>query len=228
MDHTFWLLGLGLFPLLLGFMLMLLPAALWRRLTPRLQQTDTSMGLMALGLMALGLALAVLYSQSLWAGWRSQQWQAVAGVMLEARIAETRSPRSTNPYWEPRLRYHYTVDGQPHEGSRLSFGLEKTANREALQAELERYWLPGTAVTVWVDPDDTAQAVLKPGTSGWLLVFVGTGLVFLGVGAHLLRLALPGLRVRHPEKNRREKSRKTARPGHSGPAHSAHRKKRKS
>lgn len=228
MDHTFWLLGLCLLPLVIGFVLMLLPASLWRGLLPRLDQTDTAMGILATGLMALGLALAVLYSQSLWGGWRSQQWQAVAGVMLEARLAETHSPRSTNPYWEPRLRYHYTVDGQPHEGRRLSFKLEKTANREALQAELARLWLPGTAVTVWVDPDDPAKSVLKPGASGWLLVFVGTGLVFLGVGAHLLRLALPGLRAHPPGKNRREKSRKTAPQTRGRPTPSARRKKGKS
>lgn len=216
-DTSFWLLGLGLFPLALGFILMLLPSRLWQSLLPRLDQTDTAMGMLAAGLVALGLALTALYSQSLWEGWRSQHWQATPGVMMEARVAETRSPRSTNPYWEPRLRYRYIIDGQEHEGSRLSFDWEKTIDREALQARLTREWLPGTAVTVWVAPDNPGKSVLKQGASVWLVVFVGVGLVLIGVGLHLLRLAVQGWRAHRLESARTEKPRKATRPRGAAP-----------
>lgn len=217
MLSTTWLLGLCLSPLVIGFILMLLPPRLWQGLLPRLDQTDTSMGVLAAGLVALGLALAALYSQSLWEGWRSQHWQATPGVMMEARLAETRSPRSTNPYWEPRLRYRYIVDGKEHEGSRLSYDQEKTLDRDALQDRLTREWLPGTAVTVWVAPDNPGKSVLKQGASGWLVVFVGVGLVFIGVGLHLLRLAVQGWRAHRAENTKPEKPRKAARPRGAAP-----------
>ncbi len=217
MDASFWLLGLGLSPLIIGFILMLLPPRLWQALLPRLDQTDTSMGILAAGLVALGLALSALYSQSLWEGWRSTHWQATPGVMTEARIAQTRSPRSTNPYWEPRLRYRYIVNGKEHEGSRLSYDQEKTVDREWLQARLTREWLPGTAVTVWVDPANPGKAVLKPGASGWLVVFVGVGLVFIGVGAHLFRMAWKGWQEHRRENAGREKPRKATRPRGAAP-----------
>lgn len=206
-----WLIGLCLAPLIIGFVLAILPPALWRYLLPRLDQTDTSMGILAAGLIALGLALTALYSQSLWEGWRSTHWQATPGVMTEARIAKTRSPRSTNPYWEPRLRYRYIVDGQEHEGSRLSYDQEKTLDREGLQARLTQEWLPGTAVTVWVDPANPGKAVLKQGASGWLVVFVGVGFVFIGVGVHLFRLAWKGWQEHRVENARKEKPGKPTR-----------------
>ncbi len=222
MDYTIWLVALALPPLVVGFMLMLLPEALWRGLAGDMDQANSAIGAMAVGLIALGIAVTALYGQFLWDGWRSQRWQAVHGVVMESGLARVMSPRSTLSYWEPRLRYTYTVEGMTVEGTRLSFQWEKTPDRDALETQLKREWLPGEAVTVWVDPADPVQSVLKPGTSGWLTLFVGTGLVLLGVGVHLLRLALqPGAEM--PAK--REIRHKAVRP--KGPAPVVASKRRK-
>lgn len=206
-----WLLALGLSPLIIGFVLMLLPPRLWQHTLPRWEQNDTSIGILAAGLMVLGLALALLYSQSLWKGWRSESWQATPGVMMESRLLETHSPRSTTPYWQPRLRYLFSVNGQVYEGSRLSFDWEKTTDREALQTRLQEEWFSGAAVTVWVNPANPAESVLKQGASGWLTMFVGVGLVLLGVGAYFLQLAVQGWREHRLEGAKPKKSKKMKR-----------------
>lgn len=222
---SFWLIGLCLSPLVIGFILMMLPPRLWQSLMPRLDQSDTSMGILAVGLITLGLALSTLYGHSLWEGWRSTTWQPIPGEIIEAHIVETRSPRSTNPYWEPRLRYSYIVNGAEYEGSRLSFDQEKTIDREWLQTRLTHEWLPGTAVTVWVNPSNPDKAVLKQGVNSWLAVFVSVGLVLIGVGVHLLRLAWDGWQEQHSPKTNPKKSKKKLRSTGDGNTRSGKRKK---
>lgn len=96
----------------------------------------------------------------------SRDWEATPGVIEYSHIrydGKTRTEVNGQTFsrsdydWD--LRYRYTVNGHEYTGTRYHYGLMPDS-REALRVMAEDF-PTGAEVTVYVNPDDPSEAVLK-------------------------------------------------------------------
>ncbi len=98
----------------------------------------------------------------------SQSWPAAEGIVLSRLQGEP-----------SRVRYVYSVAGRSYESTRERVFLARLLNGPAGQ------YRPGQSLTVYVNPEEPAYAVIEPGGAGaaFILCSVLSGLaVFFGVG----------------------------------------------
>lgn len=207
---------IGILLLSAGVLAFLFPEKAWRGLTTRgsrwANQASTSGLLVFAGLGWLGLMLLIVYSGALWLGWRSEQWVAVTGTVVESRLVETRQVRSTNPAYRAQVVYRYEADGRVQHGLRVDFANSSTPDRAWVEEAMRTRYAPGAAVTVFVDPNDGAQSVLEPGVPAKAVILGCLGLVFVAIAAWQLRALLrdwdgDGLVSSGPSRQKRRKKR---------------------
>lgn len=107
---------------------------------------------------ALGYAADALASAS---------WPTTPGRVLEREVVQT-----DNQVWErqqshqPRVRYTYTVDGQPYESTQLAFDFNAQYQIRSEAMDQISPYLLDLPVDVFYEPGNPANAVLRPG-SDW-------------------------------------------------------------
>jgi hypothetical protein len=120
--------------------------------------------LLGCGLLAWGLRSR---SKASGAATAAAAWPTVPGVIVGSMVADilplwtifAAANPSQSHYYEPRVRYRYTV-GREFEGSRIRFG--SVACRTGSHArELVAPYPEGAPVTVHYDPADPAESVLE-------------------------------------------------------------------
>ncbi len=185
---------IGVLLLLAGVLAFIFPEKAWQGLMPRgsrwANQASTSGLLLFTGLGWLGLILLIVYSGALWLGWRSEQWMAVTGSVVESRLVETRQIRSTNSAYRAQVVYRYEADGRVQHGMRVDFAGSSTPDRAYVEEQLRTRYAPGAALTVFVDPNDGAQSVLEPGLPAKAVILGCLGLAFVAIAAWQLRALL--------------------------------------
>jgi len=137
------------------------------------------------GLIPGGIALHSLY-QVMDAG----DWVSVPATVLDARLVRGEDTARV----EARYRYRYA--GRDYEGERVSFhgGSDNIGDfHQATHSRLQRHRDDGEPVTVYVNPDAPAQAVIvrdmRWGLFGFMMLFP---LLFSGAGAGVLVAARYG------------------------------------
>lgn len=155
-----------------------------------------------LGLGILGALFGVFGVYFLYVANEALAWSSVQGTVVKAEVntdysfqkAAAGGMQRATVYYDVAVNYTYEVDGQSYFSSRSSFGQGHAASqrfRERADAEAEAAsrFPAGTAVTVHYDPNNPAEAVLKPGwnwgTLAPLLIGLflgGSGWLFYAVG----------------------------------------------
>ncbi|MEQ8860971.1 MAG: DUF3592 domain-containing protein [Pseudomonadales bacterium] len=122
---------------------------------------------------------------------RMADWRPVSARLDEAGYHSRSGDDSTT--YQAYARYRYRIDGRDHTGTRVGIGsgADNIGDYQRdIGSRLASAWSRGEAITVFVDPDDSGQAIIDP-TLRWEMVgfqaiFV---LVFGGVGVGLLVFA---------------------------------------
>ncbi len=127
----------------------------------------------------------------------SVSWPSTGGQITEARVERTEhtdSDGDSSYSYVPTVRYSYQVGEQVLTGKRIGFGFGKGYGRPAkAEAALARFAV-GSAVTVYYNPADPADAVLErtaTGLTAGLIVGVALLLVAACLGCPML-VALVG------------------------------------
>lgn len=95
------------------------------------------------------------------AAWSFTQGKIVSAKMQRAeKIMDDEEDEKREYYTYPELCYEYTVNGQTHRGTRISF-----APVTAMSPEWVDRFPDGSAVRVYFDPKNPKQSVLIPGRS---------------------------------------------------------------
>jgi hypothetical protein len=112
---------------------------------------------------------------------RVRGWPVVPGRITERGVGASTTTGASRPgrYFEPRVRYTYSVEGTPYTGTRLS---PVTAAYGEAQAKRVADKLPD-AVTVRYNPRDPADAYLKPASLGLAVLALLVGVVCVAGGA---------------------------------------------
>lgn len=148
--------------------------------------------LFALPFFGVGVWMAWSASSTVYDAWQMKQWIPVTATLTRAGF-ETHSGDDSNTF-KAYADYSYQVDGTIYHGDRVSVG-GGSDNIGDFQQDLGRRlgnaMSRGEYITVFVNPDDPADAVvdrsLRWGMIGFNLIFV---FVFGGVGLGLILFSL--------------------------------------
>ncbi len=116
-----------------------------------------------------------------------EKWPDITGKVIATKVVQTTSARSLNRRedsaaqstvsYYPVIEYEYTVNDKRYTSDRLSsqsFDQRLKSSPRYLEPILKKY-APGTAVKVFYNPDNPADAVLeKVNTMHWIFYVFGT------------------------------------------------------
>jgi hypothetical protein len=122
-------------------------------------------------------------------------WPSVAGVVTQSGLDTFKMRDGIGNLWyrpwhtmfRSRVVYGYQVDGVAYTADRISFGAELSASLPFLVGALTRRYPNGSAVNVFYDPANPAQAVLEPRIFGLWVLWATTAVMAAGA-AKLLGL----------------------------------------
>jgi Protein of unknown function (DUF3592) len=117
----------------------------------------------------------------------SAEWPRAAGVITSSHLV-TGSFKQMKGY-RGVINYRYQVGSAEYSGSRLSFGRDHLAVRDAWQKVLDAY-PAGKTVDVYYDPKDPSFAILEPGLPGEMALLYKMDLFFIATFAAALLIAL--------------------------------------
>lgn len=110
---------------------------------------------------------------------RAVNWPQTPGQIVASDLTEnyaTDSDGYQTTYYQPAIRYVYSVIGVQYTGTRIAYGIASSDRASTLRI-LARYPL-GASVQVYYDPQNPGEAVLETRATGNLLPLVG-GIFFL-------------------------------------------------
>lgn len=150
-------------------------------------------------LILLGIALAIIGIAL--GGWGLQnfhtqrarytdaraRWIKASATVIDSRILEREQSNSDGhgyTYYEPRLRYRYSVGGTAYEGDRLTLGAPLTFSLADRAEDWLRAHAPGMAIDLCYDPaqpQDSSCTLDKPSLFGAVIrIALGAGLAAMG------------------------------------------------
>ncbi|MFY2558055.1 DUF3592 domain-containing protein [Corallococcus terminator] len=122
----------------------------------------------------------------------SASWPSVQGTITRSEVETVRSNKSTT--YRPKLAYTYSVDGQPHEGSKYRWSSWSAGAPEHVEALVTRYSV-GSSIPVYYRPAKPSEAVLQPGMGNaelfLLMILLPFNLTTLCLGVLVARIWLP-------------------------------------
>jgi hypothetical protein len=156
----------------------------------------------------LGLATSIFGVYFIGLSRQAAHWPKTSGQVISTQVHTdhsqtdrglTAAQRARSQRYYPVIHYQWNVDGKTYSGSRYRLGTtyEKFKRREHAQSAAAQYPAQ-SALTVYYDARNPAQAVLEPAASMGVYVPLPLGLLFLGVGLLGLRF-LPHLQQAVPD-----------------------------
>lgn len=132
----------------------------------------------------VGVAVGAVIVWQLIKGMRSKNWPTALGVVTDAQVSMHYDDEGTRMY-KPEVAYRYDADGLEYNGNKRTFGEYSSSNRRRAEKIVGQY-RPGSQVQVYYNPEDPGVAVLEPGTSWVLAIFLLFPVVFIGIGLAVL------------------------------------------
>ena len=135
--------------------------------------------LVELAFLGCGGFLLVLALRNFYYGSASKNWPQTLGRIIRSYVLVDRSDDGKG--YTPQLEYEYTFQGSSYRGKRIRFGQIGSWSRKQAEGILAPF-PEGSAVSVFVDPANSEEAVLIRGTSWGNLVIVLAGAIFAWFG----------------------------------------------
>lgn len=108
----------------------------------------------------------------------SLSWSTAPGTILESSVREASGSDFDGPAtYTVKLSYSYQVMGQTYQGKNIHIGARSTVPHSKAQATASQY-PAGSAVTVYYDPANPADAVLERAAPANTVVLI-LGIIFL-------------------------------------------------
>lgn len=113
-------------------------------------------------------------------------WEKTSGRITEARVVETGSTDARAMY-DPAITVRYQADGKWYSCQRLYAGYGTTSDSCKVYTDIADY-SPGDKTTVYYNPENSSDSMLKPGSHGINKVFMLVGSVMVAIS---LLLGIP-------------------------------------
>ncbi len=140
-----------------------------------------------------GLILIIFAVQNSIISMESEDWLTVEGTITSSAIDSYKerdtgtgddSPTTYTTYYEPEITYSYLVNGADYSSDKISFSRTRFVIQSEAQEIIDKY-STGTNVTVYYNPNNPSESVLKPGIqdSGGMICGTIGSLIFVIFGA---------------------------------------------
>lgn len=155
-------------------------------ITPSKAKSQKSSIILTIAMIVGGIFLIVWGSNELKDAYQSRSWPSTQGKITSSYIKKQVNKKSgtnrTTTSFSAKVHYRYMVGGTTYSGDRICFGGTYSGGKRSLAKKVADSYPKGKKVTVYYDPENPKEAVLKTGFS-WttFMVFIG-GLLFLCVG----------------------------------------------
>ncbi len=141
--------------------------------------------ILAIGFLLAGLGILGYGGYSIYKGYESLAWPRTSGIINDsyAELQRRRSSGTSGSHdqYVARIRYSYTLDGsKAYSSNEIGYGKSQYTSR--IKSKTEKYlqqFPVGKSVTVFYNPENPNQAVLKQGITGGALLMVTIGIFFL-------------------------------------------------
>lgn len=117
-------------------------------------------------------------------GGASMTWPTVEGRVISSTVQTKHGTGGDTTRYYPVVEYEYSVEGKSFRGNRITFGTQTMDHTSA--AGIAKRYSVGRSVEVFYAPEDAADCVLEPGTSGVSWLGIGVGIVFVAVAGRML------------------------------------------
>ena len=117
-------------------------------------------------------------------GSASKIWPTVEGRVISSTVQTKHGTGGDITRYYPVVEYEYSVEGKSLRGNRITFDTQPMDHTSA--ASIANRYSVRRSVPVFYDPEDTANSVLEPGTSGTSWLGIGVGIVFAVVAGAML------------------------------------------
>lgn len=118
----------------------------------------------------------------------NQARQSSSWPQTEAKITKSevvRESRRGKPSWNPKISYHFTVEGREYTSSQVSWRGFATPIPAHAEEVAEKYPV-GSVHKVFYSPDDPSQCVLESGTNWLVTLALFVPLFFVVFGGMLV------------------------------------------
>lgn len=155
---------------------------LTRYLSGVIAYPDRSAMVVALG--AMGAAAAafglVIHRQA----FRAMNWPRVTGRIVTSELdvfqGSLSDDKMLRTLYRPLISYAYTYEGVNYAGDQASLGASVTSSSDAYAKRLIAKYPVDAIVTVYVNPENPSQAILKPSViGGWIIWCIALALFAL-------------------------------------------------
>ena len=148
--------------------------------------------LLGLAFLAAGIGLAAWGFMNLSTAMESKSWPTADGKIVSSKVVkktesytDSNRRRKTRTLYEAQVRYDYKVGGRSLIGGRITMA-DSSSSSESRAKKISKRYPPGSACTVYYNPDKPEQAVLEAGITFGTLMLPGIGVLFALCG-----LAIP-------------------------------------
>jgi len=122
----------------------------------------------------------------------AESWSKTEGVITVSKVDQPPSHVSDDLNdASPIIRYRYNAGGKDLESDRIMAGGQPLTTRVLAIRQVARYPV-GARVDVYVDPHDSSNVLLEPGTKNNLAALLAVAIVFGAIAAILTAHALAG------------------------------------
>src|ERR1700722_2772616 len=122
----------------------------------------------------------------------AESWSKTEGVITVSKVDQPPSHVSDDLNdASPIIRYRYNAGGKDLESDRIMAGGQPLTTRVLAIRQVARYPV-GARVDVYVDPHDSSNVLLEPGTKNNLAALLAFAIVFGAIAAILTAHALAG------------------------------------
>ena len=123
-------------------------------------------------------------------GYSAASWPTTTCTITDSSIRDGYGKYRNS--FRAHVSYKYQIDGEPYSNDVIYAGYPPTSRRNAVT--LSREFPIGETATIWYNPSDPNDAVLKTGVGWSIHVLMAVSLLFTTVGAWCLWLAYKKLR----------------------------------
>ena len=105
---------------------------------------------------------------SIYLGIRSKFWPTTEGMVLSSRVARYADSEDSSFWYDPKVRYRYTVADLDYKNDNLSFKQSYHTPDKAFAESIAAKYPPSGTVTVYYKPNRPSHSTLETGLGdGW-------------------------------------------------------------